>query len=472
MPKTKRARSHTPHRSVEMGVGVRKAHHSSEICSKSELALWSPPPTQLSILESQWISYPPFSSLRDEGMLEFKITGSESEFVDLAQTFIHVTCSIVKPDGSDLGEAAKVGPINNVLHSLFQNVEVLFNETLVSGHGDNYALKSYLANLLTYGREAKETQLTTVGWEKDEAKGISADSPYAAEAVGVAADAAGDNVGLLKRAKLFDASRIVPLIGKLNIPLANQPLFLLNNVNILLRLHRTKHSFALMTSTDNKHKLKIKSAALFVRKVKLAPAEQLRIESKLLTQPALYPLTTTELKLYSYPAGVSSIENNTLFSSYLPEKIVLGFAKTDAIHGDYHENPYNFLHLHLNHLVLLIDGKMHPATPYPPEYSDERGSQCVREYLSLFTGTGQHGLDSGNDISLADYQSGYTLYCFDLTTDLAEGTHWNAIKSGNIRLECRFSRAFPFPITMFCYSEFNKILEINREREPSYTVPS
>lgn len=455
-----------------MGVGVRKAHHASEICSKSELAFWSPPPTQLAILESQWVSYPPFSSLRDEGMVEFKITGSESEFVDLAQTFIHVTCNIVKPDGTALGEHAKVGPVNNVLHSLFQNVEVLFNETLVSGHGDNYALKSYLANLLTYGREAKETQLTTVGWEKDTAAGIDASSPYAADGQGVAADTAGPNAGLLKRAQLFAESRDVQLIGKLNVPLANQPLFLLNNVNVLLRLHRTKSKFALMTSTNHAHRLKIKSAVLFVRKVKLAPAEQLRIETQLISRPALYPLTATELKLYSYPAGVSSIENNTLFSSYLPEKIVLGFVRTAAIQGDYHQNPYNFLHLNLTHLVLLIDGKMHPATPYTPDYSDEESTRCVREYLSLFTGTGQHGLDSGNDVSLSDYKSGYTLYCFDLTTDLAEGTHWNSIRTGNVRLECRFGAPFPNPITMFCYSEFNKILELNREREPSYAVPS
>ncbi len=50
-----------------------------------------------------------------------------------------------------------IGPVNNLIHSLFSQCQVYLNNKGVENTNSNYAYKAYLNNLLCYGREAKET---------------------------------------------------------------------------------------------------------------------------------------------------------------------------------------------------------------------------------------------------------------------------------------------------------------------------
>ena len=87
-------------------------------------------------------------------------------------------------------------------------------------------------------------------------------------------------------------------------------------------------------------------------------------------------------------------------------------------------------------------------------------------YHSLFSGTGIHFLNEGNDISREDYAQGYSLTVFDLTPNLSASStsHWNLIKNGSSRLEVRFSEALVETVNCICYLEFDSILEIDKNR--------
>ena len=84
--------------------------------------------------------------------------------------------------------------------------------------------------------------------------------------------------------------------------------------------------------------------------------------------------------------------------------------------------------------------------------------------MSLFAGSGKLQKDEGNDITREDYAGGYSLYCFDLTPDLAEDDHLNLIKDGSVRIDVRFSAALPNSINCIVYAEFENILEIDRNK--------
>ena len=56
---------------------------------------------------------------------------------------------------------AKVTPVNNFLHSLFNQVDVFFNQKLVSPPNNAYAYRAYIESLLNYSPAAKESHLTT-----------------------------------------------------------------------------------------------------------------------------------------------------------------------------------------------------------------------------------------------------------------------------------------------------------------------
>ena len=54
---------------------------------------------------------------------------------------------------------AVVGPTNLLLNSLFSQVDVFFNDKLISSSSNTYAYRAYLETLLNYGKAAKNHNL-------------------------------------------------------------------------------------------------------------------------------------------------------------------------------------------------------------------------------------------------------------------------------------------------------------------------
>ena len=102
-------------------------HHESNECSKTELDLFSIPPTQTSISKGQWIEYHPLSNITDSGSFEFNVSGSGDEYLDLARTQLYVKAKITKANGTALDPNEQVGPVNLFLHALFSQVDVSLN---------------------------------------------------------------------------------------------------------------------------------------------------------------------------------------------------------------------------------------------------------------------------------------------------------------------------------------------------------
>ena len=70
-------------------------------------------------------------------------------------------------DEEDLGTNAKVGPVNMFLQSLFSQVDVSLNGTPVMTALDTYSYRAYIKTLLSYGVDAKNTQLTACLYRRD-----------------------------------------------------------------------------------------------------------------------------------------------------------------------------------------------------------------------------------------------------------------------------------------------------------------
>ena len=68
-------------------------HHESLECTKSELDLFTIPATQTSIHKGQWIEYHPLSNITDTGPIEFNVSGTGEEYLDLARTQLYVKVS-------------------------------------------------------------------------------------------------------------------------------------------------------------------------------------------------------------------------------------------------------------------------------------------------------------------------------------------------------------------------------------------
>ncbi|KAK2141781.1 hypothetical protein NP493_5041g00006 [Ridgeia piscesae] len=114
--------------------------------------------TQTSIEHAQWVEHQPVASIGTGGPIEFLLPGSGDDYLDLANTYLFVRARVLKGDGGRLPAAAPVGPVNNWMHSLFSQVDVSLNGTLVTPSTNTYAYRAYIETLLSHGAEAKNSR--------------------------------------------------------------------------------------------------------------------------------------------------------------------------------------------------------------------------------------------------------------------------------------------------------------------------
>ena len=427
-------------------------HPLSSECLKSELDIFSVPPTQTSIESGSYVEYNPISSINDGSPIEFVISGSGQDYIDLANTQLYVKLDVRRADNTAIVAASQVGPINLLLHSLFSEVDVKLNDVLITSTNNTYAYRAYLETLLSYGSEAKSTQLSSALYYKDEAGKMDDVDPTAALC----------NSGLKKRHAYISEGKTVDLLGRIHADLFYQQKFLPNDVTIRIRLIRSKNNFCLMSATPNdNYKIRISDCKIYVRKVKLSPSVFVAHAKALERGNAKYPLHRVVCKTFTVPGGNLDCSQENLFSGQLPTRLVIGCVDNDAFNGNYEKNPFNFKHYGLSQIKVYLDGQQQSIRPLEPDFAN---NQYISAYMTLFTGTGKQFIDEGNQIQREDYARGYTLYVYDLTPDLGEDDHFNLIKEGNVRVDMKFSVVLPNTINVIVYAEFENIIEIDRSR--------
>ena len=205
---------------------------------KSELDIFAVPPTQTSIEDGRWDEHQPFDISRLGGSNRIRDTGNRRcLYLDLANTYLLIRAKVVRGVGTDLAADTPVAPVNNWLHSLFSQVDVYLNDTLVTPSSNTYPFRAYIDTVLSYGAEAKNTQLTSQLWYKDTAGHMDATTVDSG------------NTGLIERQRHIAESRIVEMMGRLHVDLFLQDRFLLNGVSVKIRLVRNKDAFSLMVKT-------------------------------------------------------------------------------------------------------------------------------------------------------------------------------------------------------------------------------
>ncbi|XP_067118685.1 uncharacterized protein F54H12.2-like [Centruroides vittatus] len=421
-------------------------------CLKSELDLFNTVSTQLAIENTYEVIAHPVATISDSrAPIEFLISGSGEHYMDLHSIYLCIQAKILKKDGSNLSSEDKVTPVNYFLNSMFSQCTMFLNDKQISAHV-NYPYKSILEALLFNSKEMQETFLTTALFFKDTAGQMDSINPL---------DENNTNHGLVKRFNISKESRIIDLMGRLHIDLANQPKLLINNVDLRVKLERSKENFALMANNDE-YKIIIKNASLKINKVDVSSSVQIGIEKALQTGIIKMPFRRTDVKVFTLTSGIQSTSISNVVIGQLPYRITLGLVSNSAFNGNVKRNPFNFKNYNLNYICLSKDNQMVPAKPYCPDYSNKI---YARNFISLFEDTGCIHHHRSTNISYDEYKDGYALYCFDLTPDKSgsEG-HISVNQLGNIAIELKFSKAIQETVNVICLLEYNNTLEIDHSR--------
>ena len=300
------------------------------IVANSELELFTQPAVQTSIDHTMLKDHYPVSGMIQSGPIDFNISSSADEYLDLSDSYLHLTAHVSDADVKGKAADDKFAPSNLFIHSLFSQVDVSINGKLVSSSTNTYAYRAYIESLLSYGRAYKRSLLTNSLWFKDTADHF--DSVLETE-----------NKGAAKRNEFLKNGRKVDMMGFLHDDFFRQEKLLPPGCNIKIRFVRARDEFSI-TSTKPGYKTLIDNAVLYVKKVKVNPAVALAHASILKKSNMYFPIRRVGCKVFSIPTGSLSAYRESVISGQLPTKIIVGLVKNTSFNGTYNRNPFNFEH--------------------------------------------------------------------------------------------------------------------------------
>ena len=481
-------------------------HPFSKRCDKSEVDLFSVPPTQQSLERGRWIDYAPISSVQNpDSAITFLIAGTD-EYIDLSKTILTVTGKVTLKDGTSKltgGGQSNVAPVNNFLHSLFRQVDVYLNGKQVTPAMGTYAYRSYIETLLNYDVSAKESQFSSALYYKDTAGEMDSNGSLPATKIlnyKAAAQNNSDvgnnasvkyykpptgNLGFAQRHKFITNGNQFVLSGPIFSDIFMTDRLLLNMLDLKVVLNRSTDSFSLMeigNTGDNiiEPKVHLTDVVLKIRKVKVDQAVSDGVERMLKQTPALYPIRRVECKILTIPEQLPNIRQDNIFAGIIPKSFVFGLVHVDAYNGTYNKNPYNFAHFGVTNVSLTANGQEIPfkqlTLKYPkdpegkvdPATDDELDFD--EAYNTLFSGTGKIYSNAGLDIAREEYPGGYALYAFDLTPDMCKSSdYFNTVQRGSLTLALTLKKA-DHAIGMVCYGDFENVIRIDAERNAIYDI--
>lgn len=285
------------------------------VTTKSELDIFATPPTQNSIESGSTFCYRPISTLSQTAPIEFLVTSSGDEYIDLAHTAIHILAKLKVDSEIAQGEHAEIAPVNNWAHSIFSQVDVFLNQKCITPPSNHYGYRAYIENLLNYGDTAKGSHLTTSMWYKDDANKFNSVA----------------NKAHIFRKEITKDGKTVELYSNLHCDIFNVNKFMLNGVELGVKLVRAKNEFHLFGNHTGH--IEILEANLFVRKVKINPSILLAHARALSVTTAKYPITRVEIKTVTIGADIQSKSIDNLFLGQMPKRCIIGMVDSVAFNG-------------------------------------------------------------------------------------------------------------------------------------------
>ena len=235
-----------------------------------------------------------------------------------------------------------VGPVNNILHSLFSSFRVWLGETQLTKNPENYAHKAYFIDLLSFDGFAKFTWLQAQGFYQDTFGSTLAQQTSAA------------NSGFQDRRGLFLKNSALPtssysedgivLMGRLHTDLVNADCGLIPGLGMRIVLTLANSSFVLQAPKADtaKYKILITNATLFCPVGTISPDLFRSIETKLKTTDAKMYIEKTEVSNKAIPKG-NTIFNDHLFpGAPLPSRMIITFVQTQNYLGSQSTSPFYF----------------------------------------------------------------------------------------------------------------------------------
>jgi hypothetical protein len=434
-------------------------HELSSVTPLEKMDIFEVPATQTSALKTTVTEYRPINVIDSNSPLEFLVQSSLDEYINLSETKLSLKLRVdLKQKDVNAATWEKIAPVQNLLPSIFEQVDLIIGDKQITGSHQTNAYRAYFDTLVGFNKAAKSSFLSTQGWYEENISSVNNVSTIRGAYLAPDADATDLTKG-----------SVMNLTGKLYLDLAQQMKPILGGATLRFKLTPNSPKFYLHSKEATMEpKVVFLEASLEVSKTKVSQ-EIVEAHAAALRQgPALYPITRSEVKKFTINSGVLDVKIDNAISGQMPRQIFMALVDNKACNGDLAEYPYNFLPYNLNHVSCHVNGEQYPATAYQPNF--KKGSYS-REYYGFFEALHQNYSHPNLKINQTNYLSGgYTFFGIDLSNDRSEGCgsggHVDPIKYGSLRVDLQFAEATPKTLNLIVFVRYENVLKIGNDRNP------
>ena len=318
-------------------------------------------------------------------------------------------------DDSDEEEGVvRVTYVNNIMHSIFSNVEVYINNQQIYNSNGLYAHKSYISNNFKAAIFEYKGVLHCEGYDyEQDPEDISNHLP---------------DPFFTRRMKLLSRPDGFMLYSKLGIDFFSTSELLYPNMKIRLRLIRARPNFYMISDNPNVS-LGIVDCSLYTRRIALKDDYHKKRMDMLAYAPLEYIYLETLAKTFIIPARQNQFIQENIFNNAPIRKIAIAMNTNSAFTGSFTENPFWYQPFDLRQNRILRRGQ-----PFVDFYT------VVNCRLYVTTMKAMNFQDEIPSIHIDDFKDHYVLV-FDLISMqvATENCHYPELIGEPLRLELNFT---------------------------------
>lgn len=341
-------------------------------------------------------------------------------------------------------------PLDNVMHSLFNGVDVTMNHELVSTTNQKYMYKAYIETVLNNSASTKKYQLQMQGYYGDSGhRDTDFNISY--------------NKGMEKRYMAFRNGKKVQLQGFLLSDIMGIHAAIVNGVEITITLQPNLDSIRVQGFGTKPHgQMVIDSICMYACKRQMSKEVVVAHADIMETGPAIYPFKRSEVRAYNGHKGQSEITIENPYESKVPTRLLVAMVDSAAYMGHSRLNPLNFQHFNIRRASFKIDDE---SVAKPPYNLDVSRNKVIEPLMELYSILGKVGEDRDIGISLEEFKDGLFILPFDVTPTSSANMEYLAKKEGgNCTLELQFHQPLPKDIMILTYAIFPAELLIDAAR--------
>ena len=312
-------------------------------------------------------------------------------------------------------EVARVTYVNNIMHSIFSNVEVYINNQETYNSNGLYAHKSHISNNLKAAISEYKGVLHCEDYDyEQDLEDITYPPPDAF---------------FTRRMKLLSRLDGFMLYGKLGIDFFSTSELLYPNMKIRVRLIRARPNFYMISDNPNVS-LGIVDCSLYTRRIALKYDYHKKRMDMLAYAPVEYNYLETLAKTFIIPARQNQFIQQNIFNNAPIRRVAIAMNTNSAFTGSSTENPFWFQQFDLRQIRIFRVGQ--------PIIDFDTAHNC-RLYVT--TMKAMNFQDDIPSIPIDDFKDHYVLV-FDLTSmqDATENCHYPELAGEPLRLELNFTQ--------------------------------